>query len=385
MLTDGTSTGPSSPCYGVGENPKVGRRDLAKAFLMEWVGPVPELQWLSPEEGGWGVPLLDLRKSAAETTAVTSSREIAELFVQLQDEDGQFLRGQSVEGPELPCDLRYPTDGPLQDGILFTAAAMEDKWALYHYDRHLYAIRSWTGKLCVVADTRQEPDALVLTRVRGDMGLGPEMLVRSLDFLIRSHVLGQPFPAPLEGEPDLDTPLRYFSLFGRRAQCASLLPPVAKCPPLRSISLLHLACVRDQGEQVENCVARGFSLEAWAKDGKTPLQWAVVGGSGHIVRQMLRLGAKVDGRGSAGDTPLMTAVETERSELVDLLLELEAEAHLSDSNGFTALHRAAEMNQPSVVARLVRAGADPQAASFQEGITPIDLAATPEIAALLRS
>lgn len=323
---------------------------------MEWVGDLPELQWLSPEEGGWGVPLLDLRKSASETTAVTGNREIAELFVQLQNEDGQFLRGQTLEGPEVPCELRYPTEGPLQDGILFSAAAMEDKWALYHYDAQLYAIRSWTGQLCVAADTRKEPEGLVITRVRGDLGLGLDLLVRGLDFLIRSHALGQPFPAPLDCEPDPQTPLRYFSLFGRRAQCASFLPPQASCPPLRSISLLHLACVRDQVELVEHCLATGFRLDAWAKDGKTPLQWAVVGGSSDLVRHLVGRGAPIDGRGSHGDTPLMTAVENERSELVGLLLELGAEAKLCDSDGFTALDRAREMNQSAVVAQLLRSG-----------------------------
>ncbi len=215
--------------------------------------------------------------------------------------------------------------------------------------------------------------------------MGPEWLVRSLDFLIRSHALGQPFPAPLDGPPDSDTPLRYFSLFGRRAQCASLEPPVGECPPLRSISLLHLACVRQESELIEACAASGFDLNARAQDGRTPLQWAVVGGSPEVVQQMLRAGAEVDGRGRRGDTALMTAVERERAELVDLLLAAGAGAGLADLGGFTALHRAAEMNQAAVVASLMRAGADPGAASLVEGLTALDLAATPEIVELLRT
>lgn len=88
-----------------------------------------------------------------------------------------------------------------------------------------------------------------------------------------------------------------------------------------------------------------------------------------------------------GDTPLMIAVGTGWEEGVDILIGKKANVNLANSAGETPLIRAVLLHNETMVRSLLRAGANPDKADFQGGMTAREYAARetryPTIAKLL--
>jgi len=121
----------------------------------------------------------------------------------------------------IPCDLKYPYQGEVQDGVLFRAEAMEDKWDIYLYRPHLYFVRSWGGQLIYRATLSSEPGVVRVTQIEAARGDDSHFHRQTVDFLIQSHLLGKdvphPLPSTLPAEAD-QVALFSFSSFGRRCR-----------------------------------------------------------------------------------------------------------------------------------------------------------------------
>jgi len=332
----------------------------------------PGPTWREAADNPWNVRVLDLRETALGLVSTTGDPRIAETFTAMTAEDGQRYRGAPAQESETPVHLVYRTAGPLPEGILFSPREMEDKWALFYYGGRILCARSWTGEVQAIGLTRQEDDRLVVHAVQGSLQVEP--LEAAFDFLMRAHALNLVYPAPLVEPVDEQTPLRYFSLFGRRAQFAASQRPVGEAKPLlRTITPLHLACVRGEVEAATAHLDAGVSATAGGPEGATPLHWAAAGGQPETLRLLLTRGCPVDALDEMSCTPLMASVQSRQQAAFNLLLESGAGAGAADARGFTALHRAAEMGEAEMVKRLLAAGAEPHPEA-EGGHTPLSLA-----------
>ena len=185
------------------------------------LGPIG---WMSVDiDNGRQLHLLDCRGIALTMVSTTQDPEVAASFSHLRSSNGSQHVGQMPADPlGIDCLLEYD-DWPLRDGALFKADEMEDKWDLYQWNGQLYAARSWTDDLIITADLSVQGThasirrvVAAAERVFGDASFA----VRTLDFLIESHVFGRESPHPLpaayaERSPE-DLALFSFSQFGRR-------------------------------------------------------------------------------------------------------------------------------------------------------------------------
>lgn len=144
------------------------------------------------------------------------------------------------------------------------------------------------------------------------------------------------------------------------------------------------------------------------KDGRKPLEVAVMYGHVAVAEWLLTQGAEVVALALApskevavllhahgaeinpqtenGWTPLHTATAAGRVELVEWLLAHEATVNVKNSNGWTPLHFAAHENHLAIAKLLLAAGADANVAD-EDGRTPlhaaVDYKSGPEMVALL--
>jgi hypothetical protein len=309
-------------------------------------------------------------------------------------DDGTGFIGQAPESTrEISAGLRYPTDRVLADGVLFTPSAMEHKWALFKHGRDLICVRSWTRQVQLVAEIDVHEGTAHLGRVRGtfsDDHEPPELTVRWLDYLIRSHALNTPYPISLPPGAEKDprsAALWCMSVFGNKAWFATH-EPFAWAPPrtpLRTHSLLHIAVARGDRSAIDAALDAGTPVDALAADGLAPLHWALSADDLAVLRLLIARGSPVDVRSNEGATPLMNAVQGRSVDKLRLLLELGADVNAADQRGFTALHRAAEMGLLATCKELLDRGASANATAGEH--TPLSLALArgqADVATLLR-
>lgn len=185
--------------------------------------PLAEVGWVTATKNPFGVDVLDCRAFSSSMVATTPDPKVAETFAKLRRSKGEEHRGAPPEQEAIcPCDLRYVHRGDVEDGPLFKAEVMEDKWDIYLYDNYLYFARSWTGSLeyrARITFNGHEAHVVAVEARRELVEGDPGYAVAAVDFLIRSHLYGQPIPHPLPrsaGEDPRQLALLSFSMYGRK-------------------------------------------------------------------------------------------------------------------------------------------------------------------------
>ena len=170
--------------------------------------------------------VLDCRAVALSFLSTTSDKSVAENFNRLRRSAGSAVRGQLPEQAIVTdCALRFPFNGQHNDGPVFVAKEMEDKWDFYTYDNRLYSRRSWTGQLTHVAELENSSDAVILKRIHCEPNTvcnERDFAIAQIHFLITTHMGRTLIPFPIL--PDVPraatkaTALMAFTMYGRRSQ-----------------------------------------------------------------------------------------------------------------------------------------------------------------------
>ena len=293
-----------------------------------------------------------------------------------KDDGRAFVEAPWPTQRRLAVSLRYPIERYLAEGILFAPQVMEHKWAIYFYEKTLLFVRAWLRRVIVTARVQVERDSALITEVTGDFfGEPADQTPRVVEFLVHTHALGLPHPAPIEADPIL-----CFHLFGSLVWFTTRfdVPWHAPSRPLRTDSLLHIAIVRRDTQLAQEQLDRGVPIDALGRDGLSPLHWSLDSPLARPEPDMsswlLDRGADVDVRSAEGATPLMNAVQEGNLDKVALLIDRGANPNGQDHRGFTGLHRAAESGQSDMVNALLARGAVPSIVAAN-GNAPASLAA----------
>jgi hypothetical protein len=343
-----------------------------------------QVRWLDASAANpWGVPVLDVRPVTLTMLSFTQSRQLAENAMSYGREDGSSFVGQSPPTQRtVPAALPYRVDRVLADGVLFVPETMEHKWAVFARGNRILCVRSWLREVHVTADVRIiDSGHAEITSITGVFAADDEpadFTARTLDYLLRTHVLREEYPVPLlDGMADdpKSAALACMSWFGNMAHFATPHAlPARDVParPLRTVSLLHLAAVRADTAAATAALDAGVPVDIRAYDGLPPMHWALIPDGTEMLAFLLSRGGDVDARGDQGSTPLMSAIQQRKDATVRFLLDHGADVNAADARGFTALHRAAEMGQLDIARLLLARGAARDVEA--EGHTPLSLA-----------
>lgn len=146
-------------------------------------------------------------------------------------------------------------------------------------------------------------------------------------------------------------------------------PPAAICTLIRAGNLQHVL------QNLDNAV---LPSGEWARDpdGHTPLHWAAMSESTHILRAVLSKAAQrrqvdvvSDARPQKGQTPLHWACVAGRMLSVQILLEHGADPHVVDGKGYNAATHAVQYGRVDLLYILLEAYPDLIAATDYEGHT----------------
>ena len=352
-----------------------------------------DINWLEAADNPWGVRVLDVRPVTHTAVSTTATEQYAINAVSYGGDYGISFIGEEPPVTRIvEANLRFPIDRLLADGVLFAPREMEHKWALFYHRGEIICVRSWLRQVHAVARVEEHEDHVVVTEVRGTFVAedeDPDLTIRMLDYMLRSHALDTEYPVPLPAGMDQDpraAAMWCYSMFGNRAFFATPHQIVRQDPdkPLRTHSLLHMAVVNGDVPMIEENLAAGVPIDLLAGDGLPPLHWALACDDPTIVTLLLERGSPVDVRTYQGATALMNAVQEASIDKVSFLLDHGADVNARDQRGFTALHRAAELGHLDVLRVLLDRGASPNPEA--EGHTPRSLAegrGEAEIVALL--
>lgn len=390
------------------------------------------LPWIPAEDNRFGLEVIDLQSFSSTMTASTGDTTIAMKFLEIHRSVGTEYRGLPPRvANSQSCALTYRLDPMTEDGVLFLAAEMEDKWCVYTWDDRIYFVRSWTGDVIYVATTQRDEDQLTIIRVDGGMAPeeerknDPDAVVREVDFLMKSLVLGEIAPAPLPASVPRDpeqVATWCWSMFGRTGVCASFEDDRPRRPEsifransllllatenndidtvreelaggtspsvrgrYHGITPLHAAATFGHREICELLIESGAALEPRTEgSGLTPLLFVTgrTDGDPAIVRMLVDRGADLDARSNDGASALHGAIQAGASmDILRLLIELGLDPDAKSTRGFTPLHIAAEKGRAEAATLLLASGADPHIEA--EGHTARSLAEMQEHAEIMR-
>lgn len=334
--------------------------------------PTPKPTWEEPSDGSpFDYPVLALWPITGKMLSFSQDPMTAERAISWGSSVGDDLITTELQSlPEQPCNLVFPADPLLTDGLLFTPTEMEDKWVLALRGQQLIAARSWTGTVEVLASVRREKDELLVTGVRftKDSGLGvfgdP---ISVFDWLVRTHALNQQLPLPVDsaGANLLEeVPLAVFSSFGNRAAFAAKhWDPPNPTQPLRADGRVMRAVQHEDYATLRKLSAAGESLVTPSPTcGFTPLILASINGDKKSLALLLELGADVNGEDDNGLFPLGHAiVHGHGIDVLSILTEAGADLEKSNEDGFGVLHAAAECDRADIIPWLIDIGVELEA------------------------
>jgi ankyrin repeat protein len=141
-------------------------------------------------------------------------------------------------------------------------------------------------------------------------------------------------------------------------------------------------------------VAKGADVNGRAREGMTPLAWAVYWDQKDKVDLLISKGADVNAKDDDGKTALHIAANWDKDEIAALLIFRGADVNARDAACWTPLHWAAFEASAGTMELLLSAGADRNAVSCPSdrspspGETPLDVARrfrSPDVVAYLKS
>ena len=208
----------------------------------EFMDQAIEIPRIEAADTPWGVRVLDVRAVTQNMISTSADPECAANAISYDHEDGLTFAGLEPLMPRvIGAMIPFRVEAPLGDGALFRPRVMEHKWAIFHRGGRIFFVRGWTRKLHVVADLSAQEGSVAITRLNGvflDAEEHPLLTTMMADFLLRSHVLGMVYPAPLpEGmeESPQQAAMWCFHVFGSMALCATseIIPMHMPDQPLR--------------------------------------------------------------------------------------------------------------------------------------------------------
>jgi hypothetical protein len=198
---------------------------IKKFFRRPETAHAPPCEWLDVGPNNpFDVRILNVLPCTQTLTSTTQNRDIAKSFVELRQSDGSQFRNVKIEGGvNVSCDLNIPFPDEIDDGPIFKASEMEDKWDIYVYDSIFYFVRSWLGNLIHRAPYFMKEGVVNISAIESDPA-HLEQADQVVYFLLVSHALGRPFPNPIPpgmGDDAEQIALHSFASFGRIACCAT--------------------------------------------------------------------------------------------------------------------------------------------------------------------
>lgn len=192
-------------------------------------GDPPAVRWLAADapDNEFGIEGYHCAEYVRSRISTTSDENIAQSFIEGRTSEGTEHAGCLPEDAvALDCSLTYELAWPIKEGVLFRVTEMEDKWDIFHHGDRLLFVRSWTGTLALVAEIEQDGTAAAIRRVWASSKMAQEsgLLVRQIDYLVRSHVLGRVAAHPLPSGLPRDTQAigdYSFGVFGRNCEFGS--------------------------------------------------------------------------------------------------------------------------------------------------------------------
>jgi hypothetical protein len=191
---------------------------------MSQANPFADVRWLEPHESPFGIRVLDCRPFTTSMISSTKDSSITVRFATLRRSDGSEHRSAHPEDSvRIACSLSYNAGGGSNDGTLFRAERMEDKWDIFLHDGRLLFVRSWTGTLIFAASVSFRDGRAIVTEIEAcrPQADDPTRPIRVVDFLLKTHVHRVEWPHPLLQVPGNDVQalvLGSFSEFGRWAR-----------------------------------------------------------------------------------------------------------------------------------------------------------------------
>jgi len=364
----------------------------------------PGVQWLAADATPFGVPLLDvapMARAARSTPSNPSRAEAARHALEAETGAGVADWRLPEDAVVTVCDLTFVVDpGGPPDGALFRPRVLEEKWALFVGGDRIVGVKAWTGQPVFELALAREGATCRVTQIAGELGDAgplahdPDHRARVVDYLLRSHGLGEILPAPL---PPGSRSVRrstlaraLFQRFGRRALAGTEAdlrfprpthPLRVDTPAWLAAAVGDVEALRAALQNTEDAVHKGVF------DGTTPLHAAAGLGSVACVALLLDHGVGVDIEDDQGGTPLLRAARQHSAPVDDtaaLLLARGADPNLRQDDGTTALHLATRAGRSTVVSHLLLAGADPDPIDTR-GFSPLHSAAELGIVRLIDS
>lgn len=325
------------------------------------------LQWVEVEDSPWNIKVLDLRPVSQGLTSFSYNSQGAHNALSYNLENGSsFMNLPPVTNKSIDVDCAVPINQALEEGVLFRPDVMEHKWAIFYRENKIIIVRGWQREVFVVADTHQEENKLVITKIHGKFIFDeePEAFTKTtLLFLLHGYCIGDIVPISIPEDLIGDTneaAIWVFNNFGNLAHYGfvGMDFDYKTTNYLKSNSLLHLAVANEDINAINKAIDKGFNLHSFGMNQSTPLQWSL-SVNPKILIHLIQNGARVnDADKEEGETALMRAVQLNKLEHLKLLLHYNARINTTNKRGFTALHQAAEMGHLKIVQYLLNKGAD---------------------------
>jgi ankyrin repeat protein len=131
-------------------------------------------------------------------------------------------------------------------------------------------------------------------------------------------------------------------------------------------SLLIYAVTHNRPQAIKELARLSPNIDAYDRNGATPLLYAVANNNMPAVRELLKIGADVNAKGRGGVTPLIAAIRAARPAMVKELLKAGADTSIALPSGETPLDFAYQTNRQVLVALIEEAEAPVETMTLED-------------------